>query len=297
MLRVSGVLGLLMLTGAAHADGKGAIRWLVDGEVGLFSDSNLSRAERERDRIADEGALVSAGVVMRLVPSFKTALNLRAFAETEHLATASSLARTSFGGQAIFRGQTRLGFTAPVYQVIATVQQDDYAVDQRDSTVTTLQGLVQRRFNSSITFNAGVEVQQRKSDGTVFDNEQARVFGNIDYAVGEHLSLYGVYSFTSGDTFSSAQLVFCNGTPATDIFGLISAAQALEPDEAFNTDFCGSWIAYKLGATTQSLLFGANYGFNHNLSADISVQQVEVSADGGNQYERTIIRAGLLGRF
>lgn len=286
---------LALASASASADGQ--ISFVADGELTFAHDSNVSRAERERDIIRDQSVLVAVGGALRLSPTFNSALNLRAFAEAERWAEAKSLERTTLGAQAIFRGQTRRGFTAPVYQAIATVQQDDYGVDQRDSTLYTLQALVQRRLTNRVMVNAGVEVQQRQSDGTVFDTEQARLFGNLDYAWSEHVSLYGVYSYIKGDTFSSAQLQFCNGAPATDIYPLISAAEAFEPDQAFNADFCGNWIAYRLGADTHSLVLGINRGFGHHISADLSLQQVNVAADGGINYERTIVRAGLLGRF
>ncbi len=293
--RAAVALAGLLLAAGAQADGD--ISFVADGELTFAHDSNVSRAERERDIIRDQSVLVAAGAALRLAPSFNSALNLRAFAEAERWLEAESLERTTLGGQAIFRGQTRRGYTAPIYQAIATVQQDDYGVDQRDSTLYTLQALVQRRLTNRVMVNAGLEVQQRKSDGTVFDTEQARLFGNMDYVVNEHVSLYGVYSFITGDTFSSAQFQFCNGTPATDNYYLIAASEAFEPDQAFNADFCGNWVAYRLKADTHSLVLGINRGFGHHISADLSVQQVNVEAEGGISYERTIVRAGLLGRF
>jgi hypothetical protein len=275
----------------------GDIPLVADGELTFVSDSNLSRGDRERDRLDDSALLASAGVALRLSPGFKSALNFRAFAEAERFETIRSLDRTSVGGQAIFRGQTRLGYTAPIYQLSASVQRDDHEMDQRDSTVTTVQSFVQRRLTDDLMGSLGIEVQKRKSDGTVFDVEQGRVFANLDYAASDTLSLYGVYSFAHGDTFSSAQLIFCNGVPANDIFGLVAASEALEPDAAFNEEFCGSWIAYRLRADTHSLVLGLNHGFGHHLSADLSVQQVEVRAEGDNNYSRTMVRAGILARF
>lgn len=286
---------LLGLSAVACADDD--LPFVVDGDLTVVSDSNLSRGDRERDRLDDVSVQASAGLALRLSPGFRSALNLRAYAEAERFETIRSLDRTSVGGQAIFRGQTRLGYTAPVYQFIAGVQSDDHEVDQRDSTVYSVQAFVQRRLTDALMGSLGVEAQERKSDGTVFDAEQGRVFANLDYAVNDALSLYGVYSFAHGDTFSSAQLSFCNGIAANDIYGLVSASEELELDQAFNDEFCGTWIAYRLRADTHSLVAGINRGFGHNFSADLSVQQVEVNAEGDNNYSRTIVRAGILARF
>lgn len=286
---------LLGVSSVALADGH--IPLVADGELTFVGDSNLSRGDRERDRLDDMSLQASAGVALRLSPGFKSALNLRAYAEAERFETIRSLDRSSFGGQAIFRGQTRLGYTAPVYQLSAGVQSDDYDVDQRDSTVYTVQGFVQRRLTDALMGSLGIELQERKSDGTVFDTEQGRVFANLDYAASDTVSLYGVYSFAHGDTFSSAQLSFCNGVAANDIYGLVAASEELELDQAFNDEFCGTWIAYRLRADTHSLVGGINRGFGHHVSADLSLQQVKVHAEGDNNYSRTIVRAGILARF
>lgn len=270
---------------------------VMDGELTYVADSNVSRADRERDRLEDQSILAAVGAALRFSPGFMSAVNLRAFAEAEKYETIRALDRTTAGGQVIFRGQTRLGYTAPVYQLSLTAQSDNYDTDQRDSMVYSAQAFVQRRLTDDITASAGVEAQQRKSDGTVFDTEQARLFVNVDYAMTDTLSLYGAYSFVHGDTFSSAQLVFCNGVPANDIFGLVAASDALEPDAAFNKEFCGSWLAYRLRADTHSLVLGLNRGFGHNFSADLSVQQVSVLGNGDNDYTRTLLRAGILARF
>lgn len=287
----------LLLGASAAACANEDMPVVFDGELTYVADDNLSRAERERDQLADQSLLASAGAALRFSPGFKSAINIRGFAEAEKYENIRSLDRTTYGGQAIVRGQTRLGYTAPVYQLSVTAQSDDYATDQRDSTVYAVQAFVQRRLTDDMTGSAGIEVQQRKSDGTVFDTEHGRIFANLDYAMSDVLSLYGAYSFMHGDTFSSAQLVLCNGVPANDIFGLVAASDALEPDDAFNAEFCGSWIAYRLRADAHALVLGLNRGFGHNFSADLSVQGVSVQGEGNNDYARTIVRAGILARF
>lgn len=271
--------------------------FVLDGELTYVADSNVSQAGRERDRLDDQSVLAVAGVAYRVEPGFKSAINFRAYAELEKYETIRALDRVSTGGQVTFRGQSRLGYTAPVYQMSLGMQNDDYQTDQRDSSVYSAQAFVQRRFTDALMGSVGVEVRQRRSDGTVFDTEQARAFLNLDYAVSDALSLYGAYSFLHGDAISSAQLVFCNGVPANDIFGLVSSSDAIEPDAAFNEEFCGSWLAYRLRADTHSFVAGLNRGFGHNFSADVSIQQVSVLGEGNNDYSRTLVRAGILARF
>lgn len=272
-------------------------RWVMDGEATATYDSNVSRAERERDIIRDESVLANAGLVLLFEPSYNTALNLRGFVEGEAWLDSEALDRGTVGGQVIGRWQPSPGFMAPVYQLTLTAQLDDYGVHQRDSRVYSAQLFANRHLNDRIRLTYGIEGVQRESDGSVFDTRHGRAFLSADFELDDQWSAYSAYSFLHGDTFSSAQFSFCNGASANDIFGLISASTALENDEAFNQDYCGSWIAYRLKADTHALTLGFNYGISHSLSLDFSAQGVQVYGQGDNDYTRVLLRAGVLARF
>jgi hypothetical protein len=289
------VFSFMLLATAAHA-GEGA-RVVGDGEVTFTHDSNISRAERERDILPDQSALAAAGLSLLTEPSLNTALNLRVFVEGEAWLDSEPLNRASGGGQVTGRWQPKPGYLAPIYQLTLTGQVDDYGVDQRDSAVFTAQLSATRRLNDRVMFTYGLEGVERHSDGTVFDVAHGRVFMNADFELSDTWSAYGAWSYLRGDTFSSAQFTFCNGASATDIFGLIAASDALENDEALNEAYCGSWIAYRLPAGTHAFTVGLNHAFSHKLSADFSAQDVRVHAKGDNDYRRLMLRAGLLMRF
>lgn len=286
------LLVLVGVTGAAETS-----PWFIDGEVSLIADDNVSRADRTRDIVEDESALVNVALAWhrKLRPNLAT--TLRGFVETEQFDTVDTLNRASAGAQFMLRWQPHRGYTATIYQVSLASQLDDYDVDQRDSTVYTVQTFATRRLSDRITASLGLEGMVRDSDGTVFDQRQARLFLNGDYRLGENWSAYGTYSFIKGDTFSSAQFSFCNGALANDIYPLVAYSEAVESDEAFNRSFCGNWLAYRLEADTQSLTLGLNRALGHRYSLDLSAQQVRVEAEGDNYYRRTLLRAGLLARF
>lgn len=274
-----------------------AAQWFIDGEATVTYDNNVSRAERDRDILIDESLLVSSGIVIFTEPTHNTAFNLRGFVEGEAWEEIDPLNRATLGGQLIGRWQPTQGFRAPVIQLTLTAQMDDYGVDQRDSAVYTAQIFASQRANDRIMVSYGLEGVDRHSDGTVFDVMHGRAFVNADFELTPKWSAYSGYSYLYGDTFSSAQFNFCSGAPANDIFGLINASEELESDEAFNEAFCGDWIAYRLHADSHVLTLGLNHGFNHHLSADFSVQGVRVNGEGDNNYERVLVRAGLLTRF
>lgn len=289
------VLILSLLAGSAGAAEDAA--WFFDGEVTVIADDNVSRADRTRDIVEDESVLANVAVAWNKTPRINMATTLRGFVETEVFDTVDTLNRSSVGAQVMLRWQPHRGYTAPIYQLSLASQLDDYDVDQRDSTVYTVQAFASRRVTDRIMASYGLEGMVRDSDGTVFDLRQARLFLNGDYRLGEHWSAYGTYSFLKGDTFSTAQFSFCNGVPANDIYGLVAYSEAVESDEAFNRTFCGSWLAYRLEADTHSLTLGLNRGLGHRFSIDVSAQQVRVEAEGDNYYRRTLLRAGLLARF
>lgn len=291
--RAAGIAALLVLA----AGNAGAAEWVIDSEATATHDSNVSRAERERDILSDQSLLVAAGLSALFEPSFSTALNVRAFVEGEAWREIDTLNRATAGGQVSGRWAPGQGYRAPVLQLMLTLQADDYDVRQRDSLVYAAQLSASQRVNDRIRVSYGLEATERRSEGTVFDGTQGRVFVNGDFELDRHWSAYTGYSHLRGDTFSSAQLSFCNGAPAVDIFGLISASEALESDKAFNETFCGSWIAYRLKAQTHVLTLGLNRAFGHHLSADFSVQGVQVNGQGDNDYQRVLVRAGLLARF
>lgn len=289
-------LGLLLLLTAVPAAAEEA-RWVIDGEITASHDSNISRAERERDVIADSSALANVGLVLLTEPSFSTALNLRLFAEAEAWRETGTLDRQTGGAQLMLRWAPGPGYRAPLLGLNLTVQVDDHDVRQRDSGVAALQLFASQRVNDRLRLSYGIEATERRSEGTVFDTTQGRVFLNTDLALAPRWAAYANYSHLRGDTFSSAQVSFCNGAPATDIWGLIAASEAIEDDAALSEAWCGRWVAYRLKAQTHSLTLGLNRSFGHALSADVSVQGIQVNGQGDNDYQRLIVRAGLLGRF
>lgn len=273
------------------------LEFAVDGELTGTYDNNVSRAERERDIIRDSSVLASAGAVVLTEPTFGTAFNARGFVEAERWQEVTPLDRDTVGGQLTGRWQPVPGYRAPVLELVLTAHSDNYEVDQRDSLIYSAQLFATQRANDRIVLAYGVEAVERRSDGTVFDTTHGRVFLSADFELAPKWSAYSAFSHLRGDTFSSAQREFCNGEPANDIFGLIGASEAFETDEAFNEVYCGEWIAYRVKAMANTLTLGLNHGFSHSLSADISVQGAQVMANGDNDYERVLVRAGLLARF
>ena len=143
--------------------------WTIDVDSTVVNDSNISRADKQRDIVSDKSGVLNIGVAWTKMIDTKLALTLRGFAEAEHFKVIDKLDRETVGIQALVRWQNYIGYTAPVYQISLSSQNDHYKVHQRDSDVFTLQASVAKRLTDSITLNYGVEGMLRNSDGSVFD--------------------------------------------------------------------------------------------------------------------------------
>ncbi|GAA3928314.1 hypothetical protein [Litoribacillus peritrichatus] len=278
----------------AWAGGKSVF---YDGEITFGFDDNLSKAQRERDIVEDHFGEASLAVAYHTVFSGKAAMTVKGFLSGEAFETVDSLNRASAGAEVSFRWQPSLGFLDPIYKLSLTAQVDEYDVDQRDSDVAKVQLATTKRITDRLTATLGGEYRYRDSDGSVFDTEDYRFFLNGDLMVTKTLALYSTYSYLYGDVTSTAQVQFCNGLVADDIYSLLKASTAIEVDEAFNEHFCGSWVSYRLDGQTNAVTVGLNQGFGQNYALDVSALWASVRGDLNNDYYRRIYRATFLVRF
>jgi hypothetical protein len=267
----------------------------IGGSAGY--NNNLGQAERDRDIVEDFFATITAGANYGMSLGTGQELTLRGFLETEQWEEVRDISRLSAGGKLIFDWQPTAGPTAPAYQFNTTLRLDDYAHSQRDSTVSTTQLLVTKPINPQLSATLGIEYRNRDSSGTVWDLSHVRGFLGGAFAFSPGWSAHGTYSYLDGDVWSVAQTTSCNGTPAGDIFGLVSAADAIEPDEAFNEAFCGSWHAYRLPATAHTLELGVSKDIGESMAVDFSVLGLKVDARGDNEYDTQVFRVSLSKRF
>ena len=79
---------------------------------------------------------------------------------------------------------------------------------------------------------------------------------------------------------------------------IINAADAIEPDDAFG-GIAVNQFAYRLDAVSHVVTLGYNAAISRNLSLDLSLRYVdsEATEDPFIYYDRSIVRASLVGRF
>lgn len=288
-------LALFASAGVNAAEEEGLFAFGADAM--LQFDDNQSRAERRRDQIEDMSLLVSGNVTTDWEPSITQLFAVTASVELERFDDISALDRNSLQLKGAWRWQPDPSFLGPIFEINASTRFDDVKTDQRSSTVNRVQTFVTRRLTDKLTTSFGLEYRTRDSEGSVWDLIDKRWFLNLDLLLTRRDAAYFTFSRISGDTFSSAQRTFCNGAIAWDLLDLVNAGTELEPDEAYNDELCGDWVAYRLDANTNVFNLGYNRGFGHTMALDFSWTFVDVTGRKGNEYDRNLIRATLLKRF
>ena len=271
--------------------------WSVDMKIDGGKNNNIGNGDRGRDTVDDNFAIFTGGANYRwgFGPQ---AITVRAFVETEQVEKIRDLSRYTGGGQVVYRRQLGSLPTSPFVEANVTAQVDDYDVHQRDSTIITTQLIAAKPIGKRANVSGGAEYFYRDSEGSVWDLDHVRGFLNGGVSIWRGWSAYGSYSFLNGDVASTAQTQFSDGSVPGDIFGLIDAAKAIEPDDAFNKEYPDRrWTAYRLSAISHAGKFGIKKQFAHNFTLDVSVFSVWVNAKADNEYDTQIYRASLLKRF
>ena len=163
-----------------------------------------------------------------------------------------------------------------------------FDTEARDATFVRLSADLNRWITNTINMTTGVDLNARESKSEVFDTSDARIFINFDTNFSNNDLVYTTLTYISGDTVSSA----------TPTLGIINVADAIEPDDAFG-GIDTNQFAYRLEANTVVVTLGYNRILTRDVSLDLSARYVESEAkdDDDIMYDRTIIRASLLGRF
>lgn len=288
---------LLVCFICAHPLQSAGKSWFVSLDTGGFYDSNLTNASRNRDTVEDEGYFVNFSLDKDWEPTRFSLLTATVIAETERYDTVSEFNSSSFGGELSYSWQNRFGFLSPFYKVSVGLLEKYADYDDLDGNKYYFQAVVNRRVLDSLTAHAGYRYEVMDAEEEVFSTKEHKVFLNLEYFIGKRMAAYATAGYKTGDVVSSAQGVFCNGLPATDIYPLIKYSDVIETNHALNSHFCGDWFSYRLDADTTSLTLGVNYQFNLGVSFDLSALLVNSEVSDQIEYQREIYRAGIVVGF
>ena len=276
---------------------KGPKNWSVNLDTGGYYDSNVGKAKRLRDTVEDEVAYINADWQYTWQPSAGTLLSWRLLGEAERFDTLETLNNQSYGTAIAFSWQNSFGFLAPFYRASLSAKRLESDSPGRSSDIVEFQAFATKRLTTDMTGRLGYQYDSVRAEHEVFDNDQHRVFANLDYIWSQDLVTYFTASYAQGNIYSVAQGGFCNGLAADDIYPLIKYSEVIWRDKSFNQHFCGDWFAYRLEADTQTYALGFNYALSHQYSLDVSATYIDSQVSDNVDYQRELIRAGILVRF
>ena len=294
------VTSLIALAGVFFSNNSLAAKpknWSITLDAGGYYDSNVGKAKWLRDRVEDEVAYLDANWQYTFKPSMGSLVSVNILAEAEQFDTLDTLNNYSYGAALAYSWQNRFGYLAPFYRSSLTFKQHESDSVGRSSENLEFQFFATRRITTAITGRLGYQYDLSKAEHEVFDNEQHRVFANFDYTWSQNLLSYFTASYMQGDIYSVAQGTFCNGLAADDIYPLIKYSDVIWRDRSFNQHFCGDWFAYRMSADTTTYNLGFNYALSHKYSLDLSATYVDSQVADSVDYQREIIRAGILMKF
>ena len=257
-------------------------------DLAAINDSNVRLAQNEIDIRND--AIFSATLNARggiPLDSF-TIWNYGASATYNSFSTFDGLNNIDFNFNTKYRFALASGFTSPIYSLGLKIGGVEYDTEMRDATVMSLSADLNKWITNTINMTAGWAFKTQESKSEAYDTSENRLFVNFDTNFSKTDLVYTTLTYITGDVVSSA----------SPTLAIINAADAIEPDDAFG-GITTNQFAYRLDAETFVITLGYNKILNQSLSIDVSARIVDTvsSVDSDIGYERTLLRASLLGRF
>jgi hypothetical protein len=275
--------GLLLVLAAAsaHADD------MLDVTAGLLYDSNVPRAQLERD-IKSDTAFQAALAWGRFLP-LADGLTLRATLDAggEAYAHYSGLNNLALGSSLSLRQKFGLGALAPWVNGWASGARLDYQDKARDGWRYEFGVGAGKRLSEAWDVEVTYRYQHRTQDnpvavvpgisGAVFDLQAHQAGLRSEYAMTERISLEADFDYRRGDVASTTQRNFTIFTNSTAI--------ALDPV------FGPGAVGYRIYATTQAYRIGLSYALGRDNSINTGIERWISRARGGLDYYNTLVGA------
>jgi len=255
-------------------------------DLSWVDDDNIRRAQNEVDIRAD--TLLNFTLTAKAGESLSrySLLSYGGSISVENFSEFKELNNSKYDVHVKYRFATGSKFTSPMYSLGFKVGGIESSKVMRDSNLYSISLGVNQWLTNTINMSLGLVHKQRESRSSVFDTKENLVFGNLDINLSKSTLLYTTYSYVVGDTVSSA----------TPTLAIINAAKAIEADDAFG-GIAINQFAYRLDSDTQILTLGYNTIIVATTSIDFSYRYVKTESTGSIEYERSIFRLSLLGRF
>ena len=216
-------------------------------------------------------------------------LILGAKADLEKYSEFEELDNVIFTGSAKYRFSFGSKFSSPTYSLNLSLGGIDSESEMRSGDIATLSMDMNKWLTTTINMTLRLSSKKIESQSKVFDTTENQFMLNFDVDLSPRQLVYVTYHFIDGDIVSSA----------TPKLATINVAQAIEPDDAFG-GLVTNQFAYRIDAQSNVFTLGYNVALGKSLSFDFSYRFIdsESTIDPSNvYYERTMVRASILGRF
>ena len=255
-------------------------------DVSIAHDDNIRKAQNEIDIRTDNTLSLTLNAKAGTSLSRFTLLSYGGSIQAEKFSEFDELDNLSFNVNVKYRFAFASGFASPIYFLGLKVGGIESAKIARDSTTYSINFGVNKWLTDTINMSLGIDHRQRNSRSRVFDTVENQLFGNLDINLSKTTLLYSTYTYIIGDIVSSA----------TPTLAIINASEVIEPDDAFG-GIATNQFAYRLDSVTQVITLGYNKIVFGKTSIDLSYRFVKTESEGNIEYDRSIFRASLLGRF
>ncbi|MCP4431487.1 MAG: hypothetical protein GY806_10950 [Gammaproteobacteria bacterium] len=255
-------------------------------DISVINDDNIRLAQNDLDIRSDLVTSMALQAKGTLELDKFSILDFGTRATYNKFKTFDTLDSLDFDINARFRFGFNAGFTAPTYFVGGSIGGTEFTeTEMRDSNHISLSAGLNKWITNTISMNLGWGYRKHESKSRAYDTSQNSLFVNLDTNLSSTSLVYTTITYATGDIVSSA-------TPTLDI---INAADVIEPDDAFGGIGLNQF-AYRIDTDTIIFTFGYNKIITQGLSLDVSARFVESTASSIG-YDRTLLTAGLLGRF
>lgn len=262
-------------------------------------DDNIGRAERDADQLGDDIGSFSAtaqlpqtgGTNSGWLHSLRLAYDRHG--DWEDLSALTATVATTF------RYKPGTGFRSPWFEPnlsLSLMEHQDS--DIRDGTLLRTGLTLGSNLTDRLVARIGYRYDWRQSwDGEVFDLDNHRASGSIDFELTDRATVYGVLGWQTGDLVSTS-------TPSPKV---LNASEVRALDEALSQRapgaqragnfFVGDRVAYRLGGDTLTGELGINVALTRKLAVDLSALHFDAWGEGDNDYDGLQVRAGLFYRY
>jgi hypothetical protein len=271
--------------GEAHAQSYG------DFQAGAFRDTNLSRGKLDRDIKADNATFIDAHLGRAFELTENLSASITGEAHAEHYARYTGLNHISAGASVGLKHKLGIGLTAPALRYHASLARLSFSDSYRTGWKTTAGASITKRFNEKWELSTSLNFDHRWTDK---EKRLPPTFSGAAYDVTGHTVSIDA-NYTASDkwllSFGLAQRRGEIASTGVHTKAIWDASTAWSKDYALGDD------SYRIDARTNMLNLAASYALSDRSSLNLSYARWLSRANGGFDYNNSIVRATFIYNF